>query len=193
MLDFVVDVKEWKKTLKLLFSGRSRKSEDFADFHLEGDLLTIASTGTETEIPVQSATPGNARLPLKVLLKVEPLLTSFKKRELHVRVDAGQLRIESFNLTDRTIELRDRKRGPLDLPVNVSLLETLAAGLAYPADEIEASGLKARIAAARRTMEDAIDKAAGALKSLEIPRAAIAHLVNQQVAHRAKQFKSRPE
>lgn len=191
MIEFTVVAKDFRKAISLMLAGRKGHMDtDTSEFKAVANLLELSSVGTETQIDAEVAQAGCARVPLPVLKNVKKLAATFKPPRLRVRVEDGRVSIESSSLSHPGIELKRVGARKADIPVDASLLDTLAMVRLFSGEEIAESRLTARVQSAYENAKAAIDSAHTRLSAFEVPREEIDRLVAFRIGKRASELKS---
>ena len=191
MLEFIVAAKEFKKAISLILAGRREHMDtDTAEFKAVANTLELSSVGTETQIDAEVVQAGYARVPLPVLRDLKKVAATYKQPRLHLRVDEGRFRIESYSLANPGIELRKIGAKMADLPVDAGFLDTLAMVKLFSAEEIAESGLAARVLDAQEKATAAIEGATTWLSPFRVPREEVRKLLEAQLSKRAAEVKS---
>lgn len=191
MVDLVVGTKDLKKGISLILAGRKEYvDQDTADFIAIADSLKLCSTGTSTEMDANVVQAGYGRVPLPILKSIKKVAGSFRTDRVRVKIEAGRLKIETFGFSHPDIELKRIGTRIADLPVNASVLDALAMQKLYSAEELAESGLAARVLGAQERAIATVERATRSLEEFEIPRAAVAELVEAHVLLHAKALKA---
>jgi hypothetical protein len=191
MIEFIVAAKEFRKAVNLILSGRKEHMDtDTAEFKAVANMLELSSVGTETQIDAEVVQAGYARVPLPVLKDLKKVAGTYKQPRLHLRVDEGRFRIESYSLANPGIELRKIGVKMADLPVDAGFLDTLAMVKLFSAEEIAESGLAARVLGAQEKATAAIEGATTWLSPFHVPREEVRKLLEAQLSKRASEVKS---
>ena len=77
-------------------------------------------------MPVDGKRPGSARIPLRIVDKINKAVKTFKTQELAFQCEPGSIKIGSFSVAHADIEVGVAAEKRLGLPVDLSLLDTLA-------------------------------------------------------------------
>src|ERR1039457_819195 len=170
MIEFTVVAEDFKNAINIILAGRTEHMDtDTAEFKAVGNLLELNSVGTEAKVDAEVAQTGRAWLPLPVLANINKLAASFNRPKLDVRIEEGRVRIESSNLSHEGIELKEFGAKKADIPVDASVLDTLALVRLFSREEIAESGLTARVQAAYEKSVAAIEGAVTCLAEFEVP------------------------
>jgi hypothetical protein len=190
-IEFRTRIADLKNATGLLLVNRgSFEDTDIADLFISECVATFRAVGTSTEIPVNSSTPGTARVPLPSLKKVTSAAESFGDREITIVIDDGTIEIGTFRHKHPAIRLGTFPDQRIDLPVNATLLDTLGIGAILTEDRIEEQGLTNRLLDAWEKANIAIASAAGALEMLGVSEKQIRQLVEEQVEASGKRLQN---
>ena len=191
MVEVIVRAEQFKKSIRLVLSGRSEYMEkDTADFIARTDDLELCSTGSSTHLSATVVQAGAARVPLPVLKSVKRVAASFKQDRLRIKIETGRFKVETFSFSHDQIELKTLGDRIADVPIDAPALDVLALQKLYSADELVESGLTARVLEAQEKAVAAINWVADSLKPFGVPREAVRDLVDAHVALHAKALKA---
>ena len=189
-LVFLVERNEFKDAVSYLFSCRTRNRKPGAEY------FDVDSGNTQIEMEVTGASSscsavvekaGYARAPLIALEWCCKALRSIKDDRLRIHFSAGQLKMGSLIFKHEGISLRHRGGRLIDLPVDAPLPDVLALLTLFTAEEIEESGMLARVRKADRYASRLIDRAAKTLAPLGTTRNALDEFIKEQLNLRIQQ------
>ena len=186
-VEFIVQTADLRQATSQLKANRGKRTEtDFVDILVSECAATFRSVGTETEVPVNGKIPGSVRIPLRVLDKINSTVKTMKKKELAFHCEPGAIKIGSWSVKHPDIELGRIPDQRLGLPIDVSVLDTLAFATILSADQIVEEGMRARVEEARDTCTSAVAMALAALQPLGITERQLQGLVDVHVKDAAK-------
>ena len=189
-VEFVVQTDDLRQATSQLKANRGKYSEsDFVDILVFQSVAIFRAVGSETEVPVDGHRPGSVRLPLRIVDKIGEALRALKTKELAFHCEPGVIRVGTFSLKHPDIELGRIPDQHLDLPIDMSLLDTLALAKILTPLKIGEEGLQARVDEAHKTRHRAIADAVAALRSLEIEDWQVNHLVDCHINDAAKRLR----
>jgi hypothetical protein len=181
-VEFVVGKTDLRKALREIEVNRgSYASTDFVDFLVSEVAATLRSVGTETEIPVNGKQPGAARLPLSLLDKLSKVIGSSKQKDVTIVCEAGIVKIGTFSVKHPNIETGIIPDQSMSVPINLSVLDTLALCKVLTPQQIAEQGLRERIEEAQRECSNAIDAAAATLREFGVSAKQLTGLVDDAV------------
>lgn len=181
-IEFRVRVSDLKNATKQLLVNRGEfRDTDLADLLVSECVATLRTVGTSTEIPVFGTSPGTARLPLSVLKDIAKTAGTYKSKEVPIVVEEGSIKVASFRMRSESITLGAIPNQQIDIPVDASLLDTLAIGILLSEMQITEQGLTRRVLDAWQKANEAIHKAAASLTELGVTEPQIRGLVEQRV------------
>lgn len=166
------------------------RDSDLADLLVSECAATLRSVGTSTEIPVFGTSTGVARLPLSVLKDIAKIAGTYKSKEVPVVVEEGSIKVSSFRMRSEEITLGAIPNQQIDIPVDASLLDTLALGVLLNELQITEQGLTRRVLDAWQKANEAIHEAALSLMDLEVTEAQIRGLVEERVKEAAERLRA---
>ncbi len=191
MVEFVISAKEFKKNIRMILSGRAKHLDtDSADFRAVANSLDLSSVGTETQMDAEVIQAGRARVPLVVLKTLKKAAVTFKQDKLEIQIEDGRVKLQSYGLSHSGIHLLEIESRVADIPVDASLLDTLAVVKLFSGKELSDSGLLPRVHEARLAAVAAIDHATTCLSKFEIPREAIQQLLEDHIGERSAALKA---
>lgn len=168
-------------TLELKANRGKQGEHDFVDILVSQFIATFRTPGTETEIPVDGKQPGTVRLPIKCAESIKKVLPSFKKNELTFFCDSGVIKIGTWSLKHPDIELGNIPDQRIQIPVDISVIDTLALAHILGPDRIASEGMRPRVEAAMATCRCAIDDATQAFQPLSISKQQVQQLVESHI------------
>jgi hypothetical protein len=168
--------------------GEYRES-DTVDILVSECAATFRAVGTETEVPVEGEHPGSVRLSLKSLQNINKVALSFKKKQARLKFEPGTVWIETFSQTHPDIELGKIPDQQLQIPLDVSVLDTLALAEILGPDGVVQEGLRARVEDAIRTRTFAVSQALEVLRPLEINESQLQRLIDDHITLAAAQLR----
>lgn len=189
-VEFVVQTADLRQATSQLKANRGKRTEtDFVDILVSECAATFRAVGTETEVPVNGKIPGSVRVPLRILDKINSTVKTMKKKELPFHCEPGVIQIGSWSVKHPDIELGRIPDQRLGLPVDVSVLDTLAFAEILSADQIVEEGMRARIEEAIDTRTAAVATALAALQPLGIAERQLQGLVDAHVKDAAERLR----
>lgn len=185
-LELTTRTKDLRRAIREIGVNRGHHSDtDFTDILVSEFSATFRSVGTETEVPVNGIQPGSARVPFTVLARLARVVSTFKGNELKIVCEPGCLKVESFAIKHPDIEIGMIPDQRLSIPIDLSLLDTLALGRILTPQQVVEQGLRERMEEAQRSCSQAIACAASTLQPLEVDEKRITALIEERVAEAA--------
>jgi hypothetical protein len=114
---------------------------------------------------------------------------SFKKKQARLKFEPGTVWIETFSQTHPDIELGKIPDQQLQIPLDVSVLDTLALAEILGPDGVVQEGLRARVEDAIRTRTFAVSQALEVLRPLEINESQLQRLIDDHITLAAAQLR----
>jgi hypothetical protein len=190
-IEFRVRVSDLKNATKQLLMNRGEfRDSDLADLLVSECAATLRTVGTSTEIPVFGTSPGAARLPLSVLKDIAKIAGTYKSKEVPMVVEEGAIKLASFRMRNENITLGAIPNQQIDIPVDASLLDTLAIGVLLSELQITEQGLTRRVLDGWQKANEAIHEAASSLTALEVTEAQIRELVEKRIQAAAERLRA---
>jgi hypothetical protein len=188
--EVTIKTKDLRRAIREIGVNRGRHSEtDFTDILVSEFSATFRSVGTETEVPVNGIEPGSARVPFAVLKRLARVVGTFKGNELRIICEPGCLKVERFAIKHPDIELGVIPDQRLSIPIDLSLLDTLALGRVLTPQQIVEQSLRERIEEAQRGCSEAIARAVSALQPLGIDEKQVTALIEEHLTHAAARMR----
>ena len=189
-VEFTVRPSDLRQATNELKVNRGEQGQnDFVDILVSACVATFRSIGTETEIPVDGKQPGSVRLPLRCIDSIKKVLPSFKKKELTFVWEPGIVRVGAWSLKHPDIELGKLPDQRFQIPVDVSVLDTLALADLLGADRVASEGMRPRVDGAIQVCRRAVLAAAEALQPLGVTEGQLQLLVDEHVRNAAERLK----
>ena len=191
MVEFIVGAKEFKKSVRMILSGRTQHLDtDAADFRAVANLLDLSSVGTETQMDAEVTQAGCARMPLIMLKGLKKAAVTFKQDKLRIQIEDGRVKLQSLSLSHPGIQLLEMGTRVADIPMDASLLDTLAMVKLFSGRDLSDSGLLPRVHEARLAAVAAIDHATTCLSKFEVPRETVQKLFEDHISKRSASLKA---
>jgi hypothetical protein len=187
-LAFTVRLTDFNQAVEYLLAGRSQGEAqlDFVDLNARGSEVELATTSTSSTFPAEIKTTGYARVPIQVFERVSRAARMLRQPSALVTVKPGKIRVATMLVSHPEIEIRLIGARIADLPMGVPLPDVLAFLTHLRPEEIEDSGLLARVLAAQEEASRLIDRAFESLELLGIERAALSRFVSEQMELRSR-------
>jgi hypothetical protein len=188
-VEFTVRTSDLGQAISELQANRSEENnDDPVDIVVMESSAILSAIGTEKEIPATSKLTGSARVPLHIMLKIAATAHTYTQSEV-VKCDQGSIMIGRTLINHAQIELRDATPHRLDVPVDLSVLDTLALFQVLDPGTILAEGLQPRVTRALATRYSAVNTAAAALEPLGVTVEQLKRLVDTHVLAAAKRLR----
>ena len=168
--------------------GQYRES-DTVDILVSECAAAFRAVGTETEVPVEGKHPGSVRLSLKSLQDVKKVALSFKKKHVVLRFEPGNAKVETFSRTHPDIELGEIPDQQLQIPLDVSVIDTLALSEILGPERVVKEGMRARVEDAINIRAEALSKAVIALQPIGITEKQLQILIDTQIREATERIK----
>jgi hypothetical protein len=188
-LEIRLRVDDLRQATKELTANRDQYSDtDLVDLVMSEDVATVRAVGTQAAIRAENDRDGSLRLPLKLLAKIGEALKDLSGHEVRLFCEDGTIKVGARVFRHQGIEVDRAPLTDLGLPVNLSLLDTLALTKIITRKEIDQAGMQSRVDEAEYSRRRAIAAAIEALKELEIDERQLSELVESQVRVAAKRL-----
>ena len=190
MVQFTANGKELRRAISEIEVNRGLHSKtDLVDLVVSGSAAFFRSVGTETEISVNGTHPGTARVPLRILSGLAKVVCSTTPQTVTVSCESGLLRTGTFSFRHPDIKLELVPDQRIGIPIDVSLLDTLALRKLLTVQEAGEQGLRGRFQEAEAACAEAIRVAVGALKEFGVDEKQIARAIDDRVAEAASKLR----
>jgi len=191
-VEFDVHLKEFVRAVKFLFTGRPRGKKaqgEWVDINAFGEEVELVATGVSAGFPAEVRKSGYGRVPYLFFERFIKAIKTLASPSVHVSIEPGKIKAENLTFSHPEISIRLIGTRIADLPVEAPLPDVLALFLRYRLEEIEDSGLLAKVLAAQEEASKLIDQAFKTLQPLGIDRAAVSDFVSEQIDRRVKERK----
>jgi len=189
-VEFVVQTDDLRQATDQLKANRGKFSDsDFVDILVSERVAILRAVGTEAEAPVDGKGPGSVRAPLKIVYKISDALATLKTKDLAFHCEPGVITIGSFSVKHPKIKLGKIPDQRLALPIDMSLLDTLALAKILTPRKIADEGMRARVEEAHYTRRSTIAAALVSLQALEIEERQLDHFVDNHIQDAAKRLR----
>jgi hypothetical protein len=188
-VEFSADRKEFNEAVKCLIGGTSGTEQDrleFADVNARTSEVEFVATGVSSGFLADVRTTGYARVPLRLIERISRVIRTLGEDKIKVSIGTGVIKVASLVFSHPEISLRLIGARIADLPLDAALPDVLALSLRFRPEEIEDSGLLARVLAAEAEASKLIDQAYESLKFLDVDRALLSKLVAEQIKRRMR-------
>lgn len=183
-MEFSVEVYDVKTKLRPFFAARPRGRDaelHHVDVKAQNDQVAVVTTGVEVSFPASVKSSGYARVPYPIFETIFRKLEKLGKGSMAFSIREGSLMAGSVTFNHPGISMQLIGTRIVDLPVDASLIGTLALGLRFSPEELEDSGLVEKVMAAQKEATALIEKAVAVLAPLKISSDALQDLVDTRV------------
>jgi hypothetical protein len=189
-IEFSADLKGFNRAVKYLLvgtSGTERDSLEMVDLNARGDEVELVTTGASSPLSADVGSSGYARVPLLVFERISRAIRQLRNDSIRVSIEAGTIKVGKLSFLHPGISLRLIGARIADLPIDAPLCDVLALQARFRPEEIEDSGLLAKVLEAQEQASKLIDQAFISLEHLGIERAALGTFVSEQIAAHGRQ------
>jgi hypothetical protein len=189
-VEFVIRTTELRKITAQLQANREEHSDsDFMDIVVSDRLATFRSVGTEVVVDADGKHTGSARIPLRIMDKINKKAETFRTEELAFRCEPGCVRIDNFSVKHPDIKVDELAGHTLALPVDLSVLDTLALARILDSGKIVKEGLEPRVRKAREARDRAVANAHSTLQLFGVTDRQLDGLVEVRVKEAAERIR----
>ena len=186
-VEFVLRTADLRHATAQLKANRGdHKGTDVVDILVSECVATFRAVGTDVEVPVDGKSPGAVRVPLRILDDIYRAVRTFKTKELLFHCEPGAIKVGSWSVKHPDIELGRIPDQHVTLPVDASVLDTLALAEILGADQIVEEGMRSRVEKATDTRKSAVAAALRALQPLGITESQLQGFVDVQIKDAAR-------
>ncbi len=189
-VEFVITTLNLRQATDQLKANRGAYSQsDFVDISVSESAAIFRAVGTESEAPVNGKIPGSVRVPLRTLEKITQAVNTFKKKDLSFHCKPGVIKIGTWSVKSPDIKAGTIPEQRLALPINLSLLDTLALTKVLSPRQIAQEDMQQRVQEATATRARAVEAALAALQPLEITERQLQGFVDAHIKDSAEQLR----
>ena len=189
-VEFVIRLADLTRATKELRVNREDHLEtDSMDILVSECAATFRAVGTESEAPVNGKHPGTVRIPLKIWDQIQRAARTFKVKELTFTCEPGVVRIGKWCAKHPDIELGHMPDMRLSLPVDISVLDTLALARILTPEQLVEQDMRARVEEAETVRTRAVAAAAAALQPLGITEGQLQRLADTHLGDAADRLR----
>jgi len=188
-IEFVVQIGEFAKAVRFLLAGRPRTKKaqsEFVDMNVANGELELVTTGASSALPAEVVRSGYGRAPYLVFEWFGKAVKTLKQPSVRVLIEPGKVKAANLIFSHADISVRLIGARIADLPMDAPLPDVLALQARFSDDELEDSGLLAKVMAAQEQASGLIDKAMKALEPLEVDREALGRFIWEQIKRRSQ-------
>jgi hypothetical protein len=180
-MDFVINKKDFDSAARQILLGRNPTSTELVELTAGPSTLILAAMGTITEIPIKCETTGSVSITISNLAWLKKISATYKAGPVRLQISGGRIRFQnssiSISVSEKNIASVSEKniaRPVIDIPSDASPMDLLSLQLIFSTDEIESSGLHAKVREAQETMAQRLDWAASSLGEYGFTRSELA-------------------
>lgn len=190
-IEFSIEREDLVQAMKPFFGKRKLSKSaalDYVDIKAQENEVEFMTTGFSSSTMAEVASPGSARLPFplfETVFRNPQKLAWTPAGRLSVCITDGHIQAGPTAFDHRDVSIGASKERIVDLPINASLVDTLALGFRFNTQELADSGLWDRVQATRQRADELIDRAKELLEPLEITRDDLGGFVSDHIKRRA--------
>ena len=189
-VEFAIPFSDFHQAIEQLNANRGAHTEtDVVNIVVSETAALFHALGTEYEAQVNGIHTGSVQIPLSVLNRVRETFSTHKKKDMPVRCERGMINIGAQTVRHPQIALKRAPKNFQLLPIDISLLDTLALSRIFPSRKIDDEGIRPRLNAAERTRRAAIAEAAKTLEVLEIGERELTFVVESHIRQAADRLR----
>jgi hypothetical protein len=180
VLEFVVNKKVLDSAIKQILFGRNQDFNALVDLSVERSMLNLVATGTNVEVPVTSDASESVSITVGDLAKLKKVSATYKAGPVRIRIGDGRIRFQNTSIGASVSETKVGRR-VIDIPNDASAIDLVSLPEIFTEDEIEASGLQAKVATARESTRRMIDSAISSMCELGFTRSEVSAMVDAKI------------
>jgi len=171
LVEFVLRSPDLRQAMSQLKSNRGRfKDTDFVDIVVSEEAATFRAVGTETEVAANVKLPGSVRVPLRIVDKIGQIAPTLKKKDLAFLCEPGMISIGTWSVKHPDIEIGATPEKRLEIPIDLSAIDTLAVAEILGPSRTATEGMRARVEDAVKARTEASQAALESLEPLGITK-----------------------
>jgi hypothetical protein len=143
-MEFVIAKKDFDSAVKQILVGREATSMEPVDLTVDESSLKLEAMGTDVEVPVETKTPGVARVSISNIAGLKKISRTYKTGPINVRVADGYIRFQRTSIRINLPETKNTRR-MIDIPSDARAMDLIALQEIFSAEEIEESGLLPKV------------------------------------------------
>ena len=163
-MDFTIAKCEFDRALRQILQGRKDTLGDVVDMTADRSTLTVVATGRSIEVPIKTEVIGSVTIPIKVVFSAKRISENYKDERLRLRISDGKFCIQNTSISNPGIAMKRIARRIIDIPDDARPMDILALRHVFSVDEIEDSGLHARVLDAQSKLTRSMESASMTLR-----------------------------
>jgi len=184
-MDFIVEKKSFDSAMKQLLHGRKENPTDLVEITAEDSIVTLAATGTEAQARAQCETGGRVRISVADLAKLRKISSTYKAGPVRVRIHEGRIRFQNTSFSPITYETGNTHK-LIDIPADSGLMDLVALPAIYSEEEIADSGLREKVAVAKKQVDNLVLGTASDLSNFGISTQEVSQMVQERINERVE-------
>lgn len=191
-VEFEAELQELRRALDHLFAPKVPKKfarTQFVDVNArEDEEVELLTTGAGVTFPAQVLWPGYGRAAYMAFDWLRKAVRSLRQSPVRCTIEPGRVGLANLSFTSPEVTIRPIGARIADIPAEAALPDVLALLVKYRPEELEDSGLLARVLSAQEEVSKLMDRALAVLEPLQIQRQALDQFIWEQVREKAKKL-----
>ena len=184
-MDFIVEKKSLDSSMRQVLQGRKENPADLVEITAEDSIVTLAATGTEAQVPAQCESGGRVRISVADLAKMRKISSTYKPGPVRVRIQEGRIRFQNTSFSPITYETGNTHK-LIDIPADSGLMDLVALPAIYSEEEIADSGLREKVAVAKKQVDNLVIGTASDLSNFGISTQEVNQMVQERINERVE-------
>jgi len=184
-MDFIVEKKSLDSSMRQVLQGRKENPADLVEITAEDSTVTFAATGTEAQVPAQCELGGRVRISVADLAKLRKISSTYKAGPVRVRIQEGRIRFQNTSFSPITYETGNTHK-LIDIPADSGLMDLVALPAIYSEEEIADSGLREKVAVAKKQVDNLVIGTASDLSNFGISTQEVNQMVQERINERVE-------
>jgi hypothetical protein len=185
VVDFIVEKKSFDSAMRQLLQGRKENPDDLVEIAAEDSIVTLAATGTEAQAQAQCEAGGRVRISVADLAKLRKISSTYKAGPVRVRIGEGRIRFQNTSFSPITFETGNAHK-LIDIPADSGLMDLVALPAIYSEEEIADSGLREKVAVAKKQVHNLVTGTASDLSNFGISTQEVNQMVQERINERVE-------
>ncbi len=189
-VEFVMSVADLRQATKELKANREEYGEsDSVDILVLKSAATFRAVGTETEKAVDGKQPGNIRIPLGVMDRIQDAAAKEKRKDIAFLASPGAIKMGTWSVRNPEINVGETTDSRLALPINLSALDMLGVARILTQKEIVQEALRTRVRQAEKIRAEVVASAKAKLDVFGVSEKQLQKLIDENVSQAAEKLR----
>ena len=109
-MEFVIAKKDFNSAVRQILVGREPTSMEPVDVTVDQSSLRLEAMGTDVEVPVETTTPGVARISISNVAVLKKISRTYKTESIKIRIADGYIRFQRTSIRIKSPETKNTHR-----------------------------------------------------------------------------------